>query len=161
MINSPNDASKQLLVIGLNGGTANVSTQGFGVNNQSINPTETLQVDFVTGGNLPAGSASEIQYGSHLETVMQAGFTINQVTPSNPNLRVDISISAFNVTGNEQGLNFYDGSPTTAVPITSLKLTGTSGFASPITADGTYATGSGNVTVSGLGTGRRHHHWAR
>ena len=38
--------------------------------------------------------------------------------------------------------------------ITSLKLTGTSGFASPITADGTYATASGNVTVSGLsGTG--------
>ena len=95
LINSPSDASKQLLVIGLNGGTANVSTQGFGVNNQSINPTETLQVDFVTGGTLAAGSASQIQYGSHLEDVTQAGFTINQITPSNPDLRVDISISAF------------------------------------------------------------------
>ena len=38
--------------------------------------------------------------------------------------------------------------------ITSIKLTGASGFASTITADGTYATSSGNVTVSGLtGTG--------
>ena len=38
--------------------------------------------------------------------------------------------------------------------ITSLKLTGASGFASTITADGTYATASGNVTVTGLtGTG--------
>ena len=109
----------------------NVSTQGFGVNNQSINPSETLQVDFVTGGNVPAGSASQIQYGSHLDSVIQAGFTINQITPSNPNGRVDIRISAFNVTGNEQGLNFYDGSPTTAANITSLKLTGPVGACDP------------------------------
>ena len=157
VINSPDDATKQLLVTGFantTNATANVSTQGFGVDNQSINPTETLQVDFVTGGNLAAGSASQIQYGSHLETISTAGFTINQITPSNPNLRVDIKISAFNVQGNEQGLNFWDGSPTTAPNITSIKLTGTSGFASTITADGTYATGSGNVTVTGLsGTG--------
>ncbi len=154
VINSPTDASKQILVIGLNGGTANVSTQGFGVDNQSINPGETLQVDFVTGGNLAAGSASEIQYGSHLENVTQAGFTINQITPSQPAKRVDISITASNNTGNDQGTNFFDGTATTAVDITSVKLTGTSGFASVITADGTYATASGNVTVSGLtGTG--------
>ena len=59
VINSSNDATKQLLVTGFLGAanaTANVSTQGFGVNNQSINPTETLQVDFVTGGTLPAGN---------------------------------------------------------------------------------------------------------
>src|SRR5262245_11774556 len=150
VLNSASDASLQLLVTGFLGpanATANVSTQGFGVDNQSINPTETLQVDFVTGGNLPAGSASQIQYGSHLETITQAGFTINQITPSNPNLRVDIKISAFNVQGNEQGLNFFDGSPTTAAPITSLTLTGQSGFGSTIIANGTYATGSGNVTV--------------
>ena len=85
LLNSPSDASKQLLVIGLSGGTANVSTQGFGVDNQSINPNETLQVDFVTGGNLAAGSASQIQYGGHIETITQAGFTINQITPSQPN----------------------------------------------------------------------------
>ncbi|PBB21709.1 DUF5801 repeats-in-toxin domain-containing protein [Mesorhizobium sp. WSM4313] len=156
VINSPDDASKQILVTGFLGtsnATANVSTQGFGVNNQSINPTETLQVDFVTGGNLAAGTASQIQYGSHLENITQAGFTINQITPSNPNLRVDIKISAFNVDNNEQGLNFYDGSPTHAAPITSLSLTGQSGYASAITANGTYPTGSGNITVSGMGTG--------
>ncbi|MES0076117.1 DUF5801 repeats-in-toxin domain-containing protein, partial [Mesorhizobium sp. M0058] len=154
LINSANDASKQLLVIGLNGGTANVSTQGFGVGNQSINPNETLQVDFVTGGTLAAGSAAQIQYGSHIETITQAGFTISQVTPSNPNDRVDVQISAFNNTGNDQGTNFYDGTTTNPVDITGIKLTGTSGYASLITADGTYATGSGNVTITGLsGTG--------
>nr|WP_087575419.1 DUF5801 repeats-in-toxin domain-containing protein [Sphingomonas sp. CDS-1] len=156
VINSPSDAAKQILVTGFLGAAnaqANVSTQGFGVNNQSINPTEKLQVDFVTGGTLAAGSASQIQYGSHIETITKAGFTVNQITPSNPNLRVDITISAFNVQGNEQGLNFWDGSPTTAAPITSIKLTGQSGFASPITADGTYdVAGNVDIVVSGLGT---------
>ncbi|RUV52017.1 hypothetical protein EOB77_08310, partial [Mesorhizobium sp. M7A.F.Ca.MR.228.00.0.0] len=112
LINSPDDASKQLLVIGLNGGTANVSEKGFGVNNQSINPGETLQVDFVTGGDLAAGDASEIQYDSHLETVTRAGFTINQITPSTPTDRVDVSIAAFNNTGNDQGTDFFDGTAT-------------------------------------------------
>ncbi|RVA07490.1 hypothetical protein EN938_02880, partial [Mesorhizobium sp. M7A.F.Ca.US.001.02.1.1] len=154
LINSANDASKQLLVIGLNGGTANVSEQGFGINNQSINPNETLQVDFVTGGNLNAGSASQIQYGGHIETITQAGFTISQITPSTPTARVDVQVSAFNVTNNEQGTDFFDGTATSSVDITGIKLTGTSGYASLITADGTYATGSGNITVTGLtGTG--------
>ncbi|AZO30489.1 DUF5801 repeats-in-toxin domain-containing protein [Mesorhizobium sp. M1B.F.Ca.ET.045.04.1.1] len=154
LINSPDDASKQLLVIGLNGGTANVSEQGFGINNQSINPNETLQVDFVTGGLLNAGSASQIQYGSHIETITEAGFTINQITPSSPDKRVDITIKAFDNTANQQGTDFFDGTTTDPVDITSVKLTGASGFASTITVDGTYATASGNVTVTGLsGTG--------
>ncbi|WP_192255968.1 DUF5801 repeats-in-toxin domain-containing protein [Mesorhizobium caraganae] len=154
LINSPDDASKQLLVIGLNGGTANVSTQGFGINNQSINPNETLQVDFVTGGNLNAGTASQIQYGSHIETIFQAGFTINQITPSQSDKRVDITIRAYDNTANQQSTDFFDGTTTNPVDIVSIKLTGQSGFASTITADGTYATGSGNVTVTGLsGTG--------
>ena len=57
----------------------------------------------MTGGTLASGSASQIQYGSHLEDVTRAGFTINQITPSNPDKRVDITIKAFNNTGNEQG----------------------------------------------------------
>ncbi|MDX8511521.1 DUF5801 repeats-in-toxin domain-containing protein [Mesorhizobium captivum] len=154
LINSPDDASKQLLVIGLDGKTANVSEQGFGINNQSINPNETLQVDFVTGGNLNAGTASQIQYGSHIETITEAGFTINQITPSTPTKRVDITIKAFDNTANQQGTDFFDGTTTDPVDITSVKLTGASGFASTITVDGTYATASGNVTVTGLsGTG--------
>jgi Domain of unknown function (DUF5801) len=157
LINSPDDASKQLLVTGFVGAAnadANVSTQGFGVKNQSINPTETLQVDFVTGGDLNAGTGSQIQYDSHLDDITQAGFTINQITPSNPNLRVDIRISAFDVQGNEQGSDFFNGSPTNPADITSITLTGASGFASTIIADGTYATASGNVTVTGIdGTG--------
>ncbi|TJV04499.1 MAG: hypothetical protein E5Y12_12470, partial [Mesorhizobium sp.] len=155
-INSSGGASSQLLVtgfLGANNATANVSTQGFGVNNQSINPTETLQVDFVSGANLPAGSASQIQYGSHLDNVTHAGFTINQITPSNPSLRVDIKITALDVQGNEQGLNFYDGSDTHTAPIIGITLTGQSGFASPITADGIYnVAGNVDVTISGLGT---------
>jgi hypothetical protein len=159
LINSPTDPAKQLLVIALGGGTANVSKQGFGVDNQSINPDETLQVDFVTGGTAPAGSASEIQYGSHIETITEAGFTINQITPSQSTKRVDISISAFNNTGNEQGTNFFDGTATAAVDITGIKLSGTSGYLDAqgnpilITSDGDYPTGSGTVSITGLGTG--------
>ncbi|CDX17942.1 conserved hypothetical protein [Mesorhizobium sp. ORS 3324] len=157
IINSPDDASKQVLVtafVGTTNATANVSTQGFGIANQSIDPTETLQIDFVTGGTLAAGTGSQIQYGSHLDNITQAGFTINQITPSNPNLRVDITIKAFDNTGNEKGSDFFDGTTTNAVDITSIKLTGQSGFASIITTDGDYATGSGTVHVSGLsGTG--------
>ena len=155
IINSPTDATKQILVIGI-GGTANVSTQGFGVGNQSINPTETLQVDFVTGGTLASGSGSQIAYGSHLEDVTQAGFTINQITASAPNNRVDIRITALNATGNLQGTDFYDGSPASAVDITSVKLTGASGNATTFTIDGTYSTPSGNITITGLsGTGNQ------
>ena len=156
IINSPTDATKQILVIGQAGGTANVSTQGFGIANQSINPTETLQVDFVTGGTLASGSASQIAYGNHLEDVTQAGFTINQITPSSPDKRVDIRITALNATGNAQGLDFYDGSPANAVDITSVKLTGASGNATTFTVDGTYSTPSGNITITGLsGTGNQ------
>ena len=153
IINSPTDATKQVLVIG-QGGTANVSTQGFGIGNQSINPTETLQVDFVTGGTLASGTASQIAYGSHIEDVTKVGFTINQITPSSPDKRVDITITALNATGNEQSTDFYDGTPANAVDITSIKLTGASGYASTITADGTYSTPSGDVSITGLsGTG--------
>ena len=155
-LNSPADATKQILVTGFLGSanaTPNVSTQGFGVNNQSINPTEKLQVDFVTGGTLAAGSGSQINYTSHIETIMQAGFTINQITPSSPDKRVDITITASNVQGNEQGLGFYDGSPTLGAPIMSVTLTGQSGVSGAITVDGTYnVAGNVDVVVSGLGT---------
>ena len=154
IINSPTDATKQILVIGLNGGTANVSTQGFGIGNQSINPAETLQVDFVTGGTLASGDADEIDYSNHLTNVTRAGFTINQITPSTSTLRVDITITALDATGDIKGEDFHNGSPATPVDITSIILTGASGFGATITGDGTYATASGNVTVTGLtGTG--------
>ena len=154
IINSPTDPTKQILVIGQAGGSANVSTQGFGIANQSINPGETLQVDFITGGTLASGTASQIDYGTHLEDVTKAGFTINQITPSNPDKRVDITITALNAQGEVKGTDFYDGSPANAVDITSIKLTGASGNVNVITADGTYATSSGNVTITGLsGTG--------
>ncbi|ANK83998.1 MULTISPECIES: DUF5801 repeats-in-toxin domain-containing protein [unclassified Rhizobium] len=175
LLSSPDDASKQLLVTGLVRSSqldpnsalvnseCNVSEQGFGVDNQSINPDtdgqnqplgrEVLQVDFVTGGTPSAGDGADIAYGSHLDNILHAGFIINQITPSTPTERVDIKISAFDVQGNEQGSNFFDGSPTNPVDITSLTLTGASALAT-ITADGTYATASGNVTVTGLsGTG--------
>ncbi len=177
LLSSPDDASQQLLVTGLVRSSqldpnsalvnseCNVSQQGFGVDNQSIQPDtdgqnqplgrEVLQIDFVTGGTDGAGDGEDIAYGSHLENVTQAGFEIGQLTPSTSTLRADISISAFNVQGNEQGAEFFDGSPTTPVDITSLTLTGASALAT-ITADGTYSTPSGNVTVTGLsGTGNK------
>ncbi|TGU86992.1 hypothetical protein EN794_053035, partial [Mesorhizobium sp. M00.F.Ca.ET.151.01.1.1] len=157
VINSPDDTSKQVLVtafVGTANATANVSTQGFGVANQSIDPTDTLQIDFVTGGNLAGGTGSQIQYASHLDNITQAGFTINQITPSSPTLRVDITIKAFDNAGNEQGSDFFDGTATNSVDITSIKLTGQSGYAGTIIADGDYVTGSGTIHVSGLdGTG--------
>ena len=73
-------------MIGLNGGTANVNCPSSSASTtKNINPTETLQVDFVTGANLTAGKClakEEIQYGSHIETI-NAGRVkrINQVTP--------------------------------------------------------------------------------
>ena len=177
LLSSPDDASKQLLVTGLVRSSqldpnsalvnseCNVSAQGFGVDNQSIQPDtdgqnqplgrEVLQIDFVTGGTDGAGAGADIAYGSHLENIMQAGFVIGQLTPSQKDGRADISISAFNVQGNEQGSQFFDGSPTTPVDITSLTLTGASALTT-ITADGTYATPSGNVTVTGLsGSGNK------
>ncbi|CAN7681461.1 DUF5801 domain-containing protein [Phyllobacterium sp. LjRoot231] len=177
LLSSPDDASKQLVVTGLVRSSqldpnsalvnseCNVSQQGFGVDNQSIQPDtdgqnqplgrEVLQIDFVTGGTPSAGDGADIAYGSHLENITQAGFIINQLTPSQGAGRADISISAFNVQGNEQGSDFFNGSPTNPVDITSLTLTGASAL-STITADGTYATPSGNVTVTGLsGTGNK------
>jgi hypothetical protein len=176
LLSSPDDASKQLLVTGLVredqtdpnsvlvNSECNVSQQGFGVDNQSIQPDtdgqnqplgrEVLQVDFVTGGTDGAGDGADIAYGSHLDNITQAGFIINQLTPSTPTGRTDITISAFDVTGDEQGSEFFDGSPAVAAPITSVTLTGQSGVTSPITQDGTYdVAGNVNVTVSGLGTG--------
>jgi hypothetical protein len=150
LLNSAQSGSSQLLVTGfINGDNArpNVSTQGFGIGQQSINPTDTLQVDFVTGGTAGVGSSTEIAYCSHLDNITTAGFTINQITPSNPDRRVDFTIQALDVQGNEQGSNYYDGSPSTARTIDSVTVV-QNGVTSVFTSDGT----KDGITVTGLGT---------
>ncbi len=147
--------SSQLLVTGfapnkdgvIVNATPNVSDQGFGINNQSINPKEILQVDFVTGGTPGIGSGSQIAYGSHIDGITTAGFTVNQITPSAPDKRVDFTIQALDVTGNEQGSDYFDGSPTTARTIDSLTIN-QNGAIFVFTTNTT----QGGITVSGLGT---------
>lgn len=62
--------------------TVNVSTQGAGVGNQTMNPGETLRLDLVTGGAL-AGSptGSDFNYTTH-QTVNGFSFLLTQNTPS-------------------------------------------------------------------------------
>ncbi|NDA48230.1 MAG: hypothetical protein EBY21_13360, partial [Alphaproteobacteria bacterium] len=75
-----------------------------------------------TGGVQGSGSASNIAYTDHL-LADEAKFHITQITPSNGGSnRVDVKVEAFNVTGNEQGLNFFDGSPTTGSTISRVQV---------------------------------------
>lgn len=122
----------QLLVTGFNGSanaTVNVSTTGIGAASQSIGVGASVQVDFVTGATQGTGTASQIAYGNHYET-QEAGFKVTQINPTkdgpSPN-RVDVTIAAANVTGNEQGLNFYDGSLTTPANITRVQVIASDG----------------------------------
>ena len=123
----------QLLVVGFDGldnATVNVSTTGLGAASQSIGVDAALQIDFVTGGTQSTGTAANIAYGAHYETD-QAGFKVTQVNPTNdgPNAnRVDVRVAAANVTGDEQGLNFYNGSAVTDVAITRVQVLDTDGL---------------------------------
>lgn len=126
---APDDAAGsgdiQLLVVGFEDGEAasvNVSTQGIGAGEQSIGVGAAIQVDLVSGGTQGTGNSNEIAYTSHVETE-QAGFQITQVNPNQGGTnRVDLTIAADNVTGDEQGDAFYDGSPVTSISVTRVQV---------------------------------------
>ena len=87
LLNSNEGATQQILVTGFNrestslvNAIPNVSTQGFGIDNQSINPAEVIEVDFVSGGTQSAGKLSQISYSKHTNGITTAGFTVNQIT---------------------------------------------------------------------------------
>lgn len=115
----------QLLIVGFEDGdpaSINVSTQGIGAGEQSIGVGAAVQIDLITGGAQGTGSANEIAYGSHVEA-QEAGFQITQINPNQGGKnRVDVTIAADNVTGDEQGNGFYDGSPVTAISITRVQV---------------------------------------
>lgn len=140
----------QLLVVGFDGtdnATVNVSTTGLGAASQSIGVDASLQIDFITGGTQSTGTAANIAYGSHYETG-EAGFKVTQVNPTNdgPNAnRVDVRVAAANVTGNEQGLAFFDGSPTTDITITRVQVLGIDGVT---VIEDTQAGGANDPTIT-------------
>ena len=115
----------QLLVVGFEDGnpaSVNVSTQGIGAGEQSIGVGAAVQVDLISGGTQGTGSANEIAYANHIET-QQASFQITQINPDQGgNNRVDVTIAADNVTGDEQGNEFYDGSPVTSIAVTRVQV---------------------------------------
>ena len=62
--------------------TVNVSTQGAGVGNQTMNAGETLRLDLVTGGVLAGSpSGSDFNYTAH-QTINGFSFLVSQNTPS-------------------------------------------------------------------------------
>lgn len=76
------DQDMDVLFTGLKPGidTVNTSTTGLGSNNQSVNPTEAIRIDFVSGLNLATGdlkSLATMSFTDHY-TVNDAGFTISQ-----------------------------------------------------------------------------------
>ncbi|MCW5601487.1 DUF5801 repeats-in-toxin domain-containing protein [Nitrosomonas sp.] len=84
LINDVGGTSLDILFSGTIPGTTtvNVSTQGAGTGNQTMNPGETLRLDVVTGGAL-AGSpnGSDFNYTAH-STVNGFSFLLTQNTPS-------------------------------------------------------------------------------
>jgi hypothetical protein len=101
-------------------GTVNVSEQGIGVASQSVAPGRALQIDIINGGTQSADdfSATGPTYGAHIENVSRAGFTISQTNPNGE--VVDLTISAFNESGNDKGTNFESDAVGTPVNITGL-----------------------------------------
>jgi len=84
----------------------NVSTQGLGVASQDVRFGRELQIDLISGGTQSAGkdftnSPLAPDYGTHLENVSSAGFSVSQSTPTNT--KADIEIHAYNNNDNAEG----------------------------------------------------------
>ncbi len=123
----PSDGSSevQLLVTGSAGSalsTVNVSSTGIGSGSQAIDVGNTLRIDTVQGmvktnvDDAPeVNNAANISYHDTADSgtdarveLVAADFGISQVNPGNPNERVDIEISAYNVAGADQGQTYLD-----------------------------------------------------
>lgn len=87
----------------------NVSTQGLGVSSQDVRFGRELQIDLISGGTQSAGknftnTPLAPDYGTHVETITSAGFTVSQSTPTNTT--ADIEIHAYNNNDNVEGAGF-------------------------------------------------------
>ncbi|MBX5084802.1 hypothetical protein HJB56_18840 [Rhizobium lentis] len=107
----------------------NVSTQGLGVASQDVRFGRELQIDLITGGTQSAGkdftnTPTAPDYGSHIENVFSAGFSVSQSTPTGT--VADIEIHAYNNDDNVEGAAFPTDDNDTEINITGVtfKLNG-------------------------------------
>ena len=107
----------------------NVSTQGLGVASQDVRFGRELQIDLISGGTQSAGkdftdTPIAPDYGSHLENVSSAGFSVSQSTPTGT--VADIEIHAYNNDDNVEGADFPTDDNDNEINITGVtfKLNG-------------------------------------
>ncbi|AIC25538.1 hypothetical protein IE4771_CH00371 [Rhizobium etli bv. mimosae str. IE4771] len=125
----------------------NVSTQGLGVASQDVRFGRELQIDLISGGTQSAGkdftnTPIAPDYGSHLENVSSAGFSVSQSTPTGT--FADIEIHAYNNDDNVEGASFPTDDNDTEINITGVtfKLNGVATTAAAL-----------GITVNLSGTG--------
>ncbi|MBY5405999.1 DUF5801 repeats-in-toxin domain-containing protein, partial [Rhizobium leguminosarum] len=125
----------------------NVSTQGLGVASQDVRFGRELQIDLITGGTQSAGknftsTPTAPDYGTHLENVSTAGFSISQSTPTST--VADIEIHAYNNNDNVEGAAFPTDDNDAEINITGVtfKLNGVTKTAAEL-----------GITVNLAGTG--------
>ncbi|MBX5272021.1 hypothetical protein HJB99_25645 [Rhizobium sp. NLR17b] len=125
----------------------NVSTQGLGVASQDVRFGRELQIDLITGGTQSAGkdftdTPTAPDYGSHIENVFSAGFSVSQSTPTGT--VADIEIHAYNNDDNVEGAAFPTDDNDTEINITGVtfKLNGVTKTAAEL-----------GITVNLAGTG--------
>ena len=107
----------------------NVSTQGLGAASQDVRFGRDLQIDLISGGTQSAGknftnSPTAPDYGTHLENIAAAGFSVSQSTPTNS--KADIEIHAYNNDDNVEGAAFPTDDNDAEINITGVtfKLNG-------------------------------------
>ncbi|MGG7578163.1 DUF5801 repeats-in-toxin domain-containing protein [Rhizobium sp. Nf11,1] len=141
---------QKILVTAHDGGVqaeVNVSTQGLGVASQDVRFGRELQIDLITGGTQSAGkdftnTPTAPDYGSHIENVFSAGFSVSQSTPTGT--VADIEIHAYNNDDNVEGAAFPTDDNDTEINITGVtfKLNGVTKTAAEL-----------GITVNLSGTG--------
>ncbi|MBA1141647.1 DUF5801 repeats-in-toxin domain-containing protein, partial [Mesorhizobium neociceri] len=125
-------STQQILVTAHDNGVqteVNVSTQGLGVASQDIRFGRDLQIDLITGGTQSAGkdftdTPTAPDYGTHIENVSSAGFSVSQSTPTNS--VADIEIHAYNNNDNAEGAGLPGDDNDAEIEITGVtfKLNG-------------------------------------
>ncbi|QIF02301.1 VCBS domain-containing protein [Roseimicrobium sp. ORNL1] len=86
--------------IATGGSTVNTSQQGIGVDNQSMNDTENLRIDFVTGASTTGGTYN---YGAHYN-VNNFLFSISQTNNGGPN-HIEFWVRIYNANNDPGGAN--------------------------------------------------------
>jgi Domain of unknown function (DUF5801) len=117
LINDVSGSALDILFSGTVQGTTtvNVSTQGAGVGNQTMNAGENLRLDFVVNGTLDS-KATAFSYAEH-QAINGFEFYFSQNTPSGSNREGTVYVRAFDDTDGD--LNLTNG---TTDPITKIMI---------------------------------------